>query len=95
MDVLTMSDLRNLASIESGRCVSIYMPTHPVGREGQQDAVRLKNLVAAAEQQLIERGMRGVEARELLKPVLKLPHDRDVGTTKTRPGDLPFRRRVH
>jgi hypothetical protein len=51
------------------------MPTHPVGREGQQDAVRLKNLVTAAENQLIARGMRGVEAREFLGPMLKLPHD--------------------
>jgi hypothetical protein len=51
------------------------MPTHPVGRECQQDAVRLKNLVSEAEQQLIERGMRGVEACEMLKAILRLPHD--------------------
>ena len=75
MDVITMSDLHDLVSIESGRCVSIYMPTHPAGREGQQDVVRLKNLVTAAEKQLIASGMRGVEAREFLKPLLKLPQD--------------------
>ncbi len=75
MDLLTCSDLRALASVDDGWCVSITMPTHPVGREGQQDAVRLKNLVTAAEKQLIARGMRGVEARELLAPMLKLPHE--------------------
>jgi hypothetical protein len=51
------------------------MPTHPTGPEGQQDAVRLKNLVTAAEKQLIDRGMWAVEVRELLKPILALPHD--------------------
>ncbi|MEX2306260.1 MAG: hypothetical protein WD738_01630 [Pirellulales bacterium] len=62
MDLLTASDLHDLVCIEADRCVSIYLPTHPTGREGQQDAVRLNNLVTAAEQQLIGRGMRGVEA---------------------------------
>jgi hypothetical protein len=74
MNVVTMSDVRELVSIEDGRCVSIYMPTHPTGREGQQDEVRLKNLIAAAEQQLLDRGMRRVEAQELLIPISKLPH---------------------
>jgi hypothetical protein len=75
MDTLSISNLRQLVSIEDSRCVSIFMPTHPLGRKSQQDAVRLKNLVAEAEQQLIERGMRGVEAREMLKAVLRVPHD--------------------
>jgi hypothetical protein len=72
---LSMSDLRDLALIETGRCVSIYMPTHPQGREGQQDAVRLKNLTTAAETQLIARGMRSVEAREFIKPLTNLIDD--------------------
>lgn len=75
MDAITTSDLHELASAESTWCVSIYMPTHPAGREGQQDAIRLRNLVTIAEQQLIARGMRCQEANELLKAVLKLPHD--------------------
>jgi len=75
MDVITTSDLHELVSVESRWCVSIYMPTHPAGRDGQQDAVRLRNLVTTAEQQLIARGMPGQEAGEFLKAVLKLPHD--------------------
>ena len=73
MDIFTASDLHNLVAVEAERCVSIYMPTHASGREGQQDAVRLKNLITAAEQQLVKSGMRGVEAHEFLDPISDLP----------------------
>jgi hypothetical protein len=75
MDTLAATDLRDLVSAEPGWCVSMYMPTHPTGREGQQDAVRLKKLVVIAEQELVKRGMRSVTARELLQPIVELPHD--------------------
>ncbi|MEX0642142.1 MAG: hypothetical protein WD468_05550, partial [Pirellulales bacterium] len=78
METVTMTNLNDLVSIAGEHCVSILMPTHSAGREGQQDAIRLKNLVAIAEKQLIERGMRSVSAREMLQPVLDLPHDLDV-----------------
>jgi hypothetical protein len=77
MDTITESDLHDLATIGGEYCVSIYMPTQQAGREGQQDSVRLKNLVTAAEQQLIESGMRGVEAREFLAPIAVLPRQSD------------------
>jgi hypothetical protein len=73
MDIVTAAQLRSLVSTDGDRCVSIYMPTHPAGREGMQDAPRLKNLVTQAEQRLIEAGMRGVAAREFLNPILELP----------------------
>src|SRR5688572_19902343 len=72
MGNITASDLHGLASITGDNCVSIYMPTHPAGREGQQDSLRLKNLVVAAERQLIAHGMRGVVARDFLKPINEL-----------------------
>ena len=78
METVTVANLNDLASISGERCVSIFMPTKSAGREGQQDAIRLKNLVATAEKQLIERGMRGVTAREMLQPILELPRDLDV-----------------
>jgi hypothetical protein len=78
METVTMFDLNDLVSIFKEHCVSVFMPTHSAGREGQQDAIRLKNLVAVAEKQLIERGMRSVVAREMLQPLLELPHDADV-----------------
>jgi hypothetical protein len=77
METVTEHALRELVVGKGEQCVSIYMPTHPVGREGMQDMPRLKNLVVAAETQLIERGMRRVAARELLQPLLALPQDDD------------------
>ena len=44
MDSLGTRDLRSLTHEQSGPCVSIYMPTHVVGENGQQDPVRLKHL---------------------------------------------------
>ena len=73
MEIITASNLHSLVAVNAERCVSIYMPTHASGREGQQDAVRLKNLITAAEQQLVKTGMRGVEAHEFLDPISELP----------------------
>ena len=57
MNIITASDLQSLVAVNADHCVSIYMPTHASGREGQQDAVRLKNLVTAAEEDLVKMGM--------------------------------------
>jgi hypothetical protein len=73
MNIITATDLHDLVDVDGERCVSIYMPTHPTGREGQQDSVRLKNLIRRAEEQLIKEGMRCVEARDMLNPVSELP----------------------
>jgi hypothetical protein len=73
MDTITMPDLRELISSDDGHCISIYMPTHPKGIDGKQDGLRLKNLAAAAERQLIERGMRSVEARKFVAPLAAFP----------------------
>jgi hypothetical protein len=48
------------------------MPTHRGGREVRQDPIRLKNLLAEAEAQLVEAGLRRPEATELLGPALHL-----------------------
>ena len=73
MDHVTMSDLRELVSIESENCISLFMPTNSLGIEGQQDAVRLKNLVSVAERRLIDQGMRSVNAHEYVAPISVLP----------------------
>lgn len=49
---LQSSDLKQLAAITSQPCVSIIMPTHQAGPETQQGAIRLKNLLSQASQQL-------------------------------------------
>lgn len=75
MDTFSTSDLRKLTAIQTGPCVSIFMPTHAAGRDGQQDALRLKNLLAQAERGLIDQGLRAPDAKQLLEPVRELPAD--------------------
>ena len=52
MDTFSTSDLKRLTTAQQGPCVSIFMPTHAVGPDGQQDVLRLKNLLAQAERGL-------------------------------------------
>jgi hypothetical protein len=75
MDILTRDELRALTKKPDGSCVSIYMPTHRVGAEIQQDPIRLKNLLAEAEEHLLTRGLRTSEAKELLEPAGRLLQD--------------------
>ena len=73
MDAFSTSDLRKLTAAHPGPCVSIFMPTHAAGRDGQQDALRLKNLLSQAERSLVDQGLRAPEAKELLEPVRDWP----------------------
>ena len=66
MSQLTPSDLKELTAQQTGLVVSVYMPTHRAGQDNQQDPIRLKNLLQAAEERLVERGMRRPVARDLL-----------------------------
>ena len=75
MDVLTTSDLRNLASIQAEHCITIYMPTNVTGRDAEQDPARLRDLLQQAEGKLVNRGMRAPEARTLLEPARSLITD--------------------
>lgn len=76
MEKVTLSDLHGLVSARSENCISLLMPTHPTGREGQQDTVRLKNLVTKAEAELLERGVRSALGRKIVEPILELPLDK-------------------
>lgn len=73
MEKVTLSDLHGLVSARNENCLSLLMPTHPTGREGQQDTVRLKNLVNKAETELLERGVRTAMVRKIVEPILELP----------------------
>lgn len=75
MEKVTLSDLHGLVSARNENCLSILMPTHSAGREGQQDAVRLRNLAVRAETELIERGVRSTLARKFVEPIMELPLD--------------------
>lgn len=77
MDTFGMLDLRQLAESNDGPCVTIYMPTHVAGADGQQDVVRLKNLAEQAERQLSATWLRAPEARDLIEPIRALSADYD------------------
>jgi hypothetical protein len=55
--------------------VSLYLATHPVGKEGEQDVIRLKNLLREAEHKLSGNWMRAPKARDLLERAASLPVD--------------------
>ena len=77
MDRFGVADLRRLTEPNEGPCVTICMPTHVAGADGQQDPVRLKNLAEQVERQLAGGWLRAPEARDFVAPVRALPADHD------------------
>ena len=73
MDTIGTNALRSLLGTKTGPCVSIYLPTHMAGAEGQHDPVRLKNLLQEAENELVKSWMSAPAARKLLAAARKLP----------------------
>ncbi len=69
------SELDTLMTTQEQPWVSIFMPTHRPGAEGQQDPIRLKNLVRQAEERLVAFGLRSPDARKLLGQPHKLLAD--------------------
>ncbi|MEZ4864862.1 MAG: hypothetical protein R3C14_26350 [Caldilineaceae bacterium] len=72
IDHLTRETLRELAHIVAPRCLSLYMPTHRSGNETEQDPIRLKNLLAQAEDELLAAGDRRPTVVDLLEPMQEL-----------------------
>ena len=46
--MFSRKDLDELLDCESSPAISLFLPTHTVGREIRQDPIRLKNLTAEA-----------------------------------------------
>jgi len=72
MTLLDRNEFNQILERQDEPCVSIFMPTHRVGVDTQQDPIRLKNLLNQAETRLTETGLRSPEARALLEPVQTL-----------------------
>jgi hypothetical protein len=72
MDAITMTELKTFLVANSGWHVSLFMPTHRVGRETEQDPIRFKNLLREAEERLLAKGLRSPDVREILKPAQRL-----------------------
>lgn len=75
MKPLTSDELRALMDSKQGPCVSVFLPTHPVGGDTQQDPIRLKNLLKNAEERLMQKGMKSGSAKALLRPAQDLVSD--------------------
>jgi hypothetical protein len=56
LDPFSELDFRRLDAIRADHCVSIYIPTHTVSRETEQDKILLKNAIRKAIVQLAEAG---------------------------------------
>ncbi len=60
-------------AVDTAPAVSIFMPTHIAGREIRQDVIRLRNLVAKAQDELCEKhNMRRPDAEAFMKPAADL-----------------------
>jgi hypothetical protein len=72
MSLLSIDELKTLVEQPQGLCVSIYMPTYRKGSETQQNPIRFKNMMRAAETQLQELNHKDAS---LLQPALDLDDD--------------------
>ena len=73
--MLDKDELKQLIKQPQDICVSIYMPTHRVRLERQQeDQIRLRNLIKKAERQLADvvPELRFLDVKELMEPAAKL-----------------------
>jgi hypothetical protein len=77
MDTLKRSDLQELIETQGEWHVSLYLPTHRAGTEQQQDPIRLKNLMAEAQEKLMEYGVRRPDVEEMLRPLEELLSNRE------------------
>ena len=68
MDLLTSVDFDRFARLDDSVCVSLLMPTHPTGKENQEDPIRFKNLLKRAHTLLHDRkGVNFDRVRERLE----------------------------
>jgi len=79
MRALTIDDtlFDDLASRSAEDLISIFIPTHPAGREISQDPIRLKNQLATADDELAGRGHRPRARAERLERANDILEDRD------------------
>lgn len=69
--------LKELASHRNEPCVTIYIPTHVMGREIEQDPIRLKNAISTAESELEKLGVDDASRVSLLARMRDRIEDRD------------------
>ena len=70
MSVVNRETIEKLISKTQDVNVTIFIPTHKTGEEGKQDAIRLKNIIQKAKNDLVEKGWKDARVDELFKPVI-------------------------
>lgn len=68
-DVFDRKDFDSLAAVASPTCVSIYLPTHRFGPRVAEAPLRLRNLLASAERELVALGGPKTSVERLLEPI--------------------------
>jgi hypothetical protein len=67
MQIISREEIKALLEQPKQNSISIYMPTHPAGREVRQDPIRFKNLIKEAQARLIDAGLEEQDANALLE----------------------------
>jgi hypothetical protein len=75
MNTRSKGNLKMLMEKHREPCISMYLPTHQVGPEIQQDRIRLKNQTRQAENLLFLANVHAAEMENLLEPVQALVAD--------------------
>ena len=71
VDILTREDLKMLMDA-GGRCISLFMPSAPGGRQAQNDRIAFKDLLKSAVMLMRMEGMAGTDIEEALAPARRL-----------------------
>ena len=74
-DIPTRAEIEQLLATTSGHCVSIYLPTHRVTQETQQDRLVLRDLTRQAVEQLHDAGAPGDDVADIEGHLLHLVED--------------------
>jgi Bacterial archaeo-eukaryotic release factor family 7 len=75
MEIPSIGELRALSERHNGPCISMFLPTHRSGMETQQDQLRLRNHIRAAENRLLLDHLRTTQVEHLLQPIQALLED--------------------
>jgi len=73
---ITRDDLQSLLQPQEGVTISLYHPTVQAAVEPEENSLHLKNLLAAAKNELVERGVGRQEIDDLLRPAYDLLDER-------------------
>ena len=72
MTLLSRKTIEDLITNTNGPRISLFIPTHSVGEDIQQGAIRLKNLTNQAEDELRDWGVNATQVKTLLQPLRDL-----------------------